>query len=46
MWKIQQPMPGQKGREHLEKYGHPSKFGFKDVINEWKADKWDPEGLR
>jgi alpha-L-fucosidase len=30
---------------HLEKYGHPSKFGFKDVINEWKADQWDPEHL-
>ena len=30
---------------HLQKYGHPSKFGFKDVINEWKADKWDPEQL-
>jgi alpha-L-fucosidase len=30
---------------HLEKYGHPSKFGFKDVINEWKAELWDPESL-
>jgi alpha-L-fucosidase len=30
---------------HVEKYGHPSKFGFKDVINEWKADRWDPEKL-
>jgi alpha-L-fucosidase len=30
---------------HLEKYGHPSKFGFKDVINEWKAQNWDPEEL-
>jgi alpha-L-fucosidase len=30
---------------HLKKYGHPSKFGFKDVINEWKAEKWDPEAL-
>ncbi len=30
---------------HVEKYGHPSKFGFKDVINEWKADKWNPEEL-
>jgi len=30
---------------HVQKYGHPSKFGFKDVINEWKADKWDPEYL-
>jgi alpha-L-fucosidase len=30
---------------HLEKYGHPSKFGFKDVINVWKADNWNPEEL-
>ncbi|MGD1086495.1 MAG: alpha-L-fucosidase [Verrucomicrobiota bacterium] len=30
---------------HLEKYGHPSKFGFKDVIHEWKAEKWEPEKL-
>ncbi|HYO09271.1 MAG TPA: alpha-L-fucosidase [Tepidisphaeraceae bacterium] len=30
---------------HVEKYGHPSKFGFKDVINEWKAENWDPVQL-
>ncbi|KRT17835.1 alpha-L-fucosidase [Pedobacter ginsenosidimutans] len=30
---------------HLEKYGHPSKFGFKDVINEWHAELWDPSEL-
>ena len=30
---------------HLQKYGHPSRFGFKDVIHEWKAEKWDPEQL-
>ncbi|QSB28833.1 alpha-L-fucosidase [Flavobacterium sp. CLA17] len=30
---------------HLEKYGHPSKFGFKDVINIWKADNWNPQEL-
>ena len=30
---------------HLEHYGHPSEFGFKDVINEWKAEKWNPERL-
>lgn len=30
---------------HVEKYGHPSKFGFKDVCNEWKAEKWDPVAL-
>jgi len=30
---------------HLKKYGHPSKFGFKDVINSWKAEKWDPQAI-
>lgn len=30
---------------HYKKYGHPSKFGFKDVINVWKAEKWNPEEL-
>ncbi|MFT3786869.1 MAG: alpha-L-fucosidase [Tepidisphaeraceae bacterium] len=30
---------------HVKRYGHPSKFGFKDVINDWKAEKWDPEAL-
>ncbi len=30
---------------HIEKYGHPSVFGFKDVIEKWKADKWDPDYL-
>ncbi len=34
-----------KYKFHLEKYGHPSKFGFKDVINEWKAENWNPEEL-
>ncbi len=30
---------------HVEKYGHPSKFGFKDVINQWKAENWNPDDL-
>lgn len=30
---------------HLKNYGHPSVAGFKDVINTWKAEKWDPERL-
>jgi alpha-L-fucosidase len=34
-----------QNKYHLEKYGHPSEFGFKDVINDWKAEKWDPEKL-
>lgn len=34
-----------KYREHVAQYDHPSKFGFKDVINEFKAEKWDPDKL-
>ena len=30
---------------HLQNYGHPSKFGFKDVIHQWKAENWDPDHL-
>ncbi len=30
---------------HLAAYGHPSKFGFKDICQSWKAEKWDPEKL-
>ncbi len=26
-------------------YGHPSKAGFKEVIQQWKAEDWDPEHL-
>ncbi|WP_126244286.1 alpha-L-fucosidase [Chitinophaga rhizosphaerae] len=36
---------GEAYKYHCEKYGHPSKFGFKDVIRQWKADKWDPSEL-
>ncbi len=30
---------------HVKTYGHPSKFGFKDVIATWKADKLDADHL-
>ncbi|HTQ57631.1 MAG TPA: alpha-L-fucosidase [Bryobacteraceae bacterium] len=30
---------------HVATYGHPSKFGFKDVIPTWKGDKFDPGHL-
>jgi alpha-L-fucosidase len=39
----------QQGHEqyahHVATYGHPSKFGFKDVIPTWKAERFDPAGL-
>ncbi len=30
---------------HAANYGHPSKAGFKEVMKDWKAEKWDPEKL-
>ncbi|MBP8959380.1 MAG: alpha-L-fucosidase [Bacteroidales bacterium] len=39
---------GKPSREylyHVEHYGHPSKFGYKDIIPLWKAEKWEPEKL-
>lgn len=30
---------------HVENYGHPSLAGFKEVIKDWKAEKWDPKKL-
>ncbi|HSI09772.1 MAG TPA: alpha-L-fucosidase [Rariglobus sp.] len=32
-------------KSHLAAYGHPSKSGFKDVINTWKAENFDPDKL-
>jgi len=29
----------------LEHFGHPSKFGYKDVIESWKAEQFDPDAL-
>ncbi len=38
--------PGNKHyKYHLENYGHPSQFGYKDIIPLWKAEKWDPDRL-
>ena len=34
-----------QNKYHVEHYGHPSKFGFKDIIPLWKAEKFDPEYL-
>ena len=34
-----------QNKHHLEHYGHPSEFGFKDIMNSWKAEKWEPEKL-
>src|SRR5271165_4104871 len=31
--------------DHLQRFGHPSKAGYKDIIPLWKAENWDPDGL-
>jgi alpha-L-fucosidase len=30
---------------HVKNYGHPSQFGYKDIIPLWKAEKWNPDLL-
>jgi alpha-L-fucosidase len=30
---------------HVKTYGHPSEFGYKDLIPHWKAEKFDPDAL-
>ena len=32
-------------KHHVKNYGHPSEFGFKDILPLFKAEKWDPEAL-
>lgn len=32
-------------RYHVRKYGHPSRVGWKDMVQQWKAENFDPEGL-
>jgi hypothetical protein len=32
-------------QEHVARFGHPSTYGFKDVIHAWKAENWDPDKL-
>jgi alpha-L-fucosidase len=32
-------------KHHIETYGHPSKFGYKDFIPMWKAENFDPDRL-
>jgi alpha-L-fucosidase len=32
-------------KTHVATYGHPSKFGYKDILPLWKAEKWEPERL-
>jgi alpha-L-fucosidase len=30
---------------HLNHFGHPSEYGYKDICHNWVIDKWNPEAL-
>lgn len=30
---------------HLEHFGHPSEYGYKDICRNWVIDRWKPEEL-
>jgi alpha-L-fucosidase len=30
---------------HVQTFGHPSEYGYKDVCNNWVIDRWKPEAL-
>jgi len=30
---------------HVKTYGHPTRFGFMEIENLWKAEHWEPETL-
>lgn len=32
-------------RHHWRLYGHPSRVGYKDIVPQWKAEKFDPDAL-
>ncbi|MBN1973922.1 MAG: alpha-L-fucosidase [Sedimentisphaerales bacterium] len=30
---------------HVNHFGHPSEYGYKDICNNWVIDRWDPNEL-
>lgn len=30
---------------HLEHFGHPSEYGYKDICHHWVIDRWNPDEL-
>lgn len=40
---IREPDPAYD--HHVKTYGHPSKFGYKDILPLWKAERLDPDAL-
>jgi alpha-L-fucosidase len=39
-------IPGHACNEHhIKTYGHPSEFGYKDLVPMWQAENWDPDAM-
>ena len=36
---------GHKYKFHRDNYGHPSEFGYKDILPLFKAERWQPDSL-
>lgn len=36
---------GEQYDHNIELHGHPSEYGFKEWIHEWKAENWNPDSL-
>jgi alpha-L-fucosidase len=34
-----------QNKDHIERFGHPSKFGHKDICKMWTAGRFDPDHL-
>ena len=44
-WMYRQDQPEAAYNYHVATFGHPTKFGYKDFIPLWKADKFDADAL-
>ncbi|NND09235.1 MAG: alpha-L-fucosidase [Saprospiraceae bacterium] len=43
-FEVQREGPSSVYTHHVEKYGHPGKFGYKDFIHMFKAEQFDADG--
>jgi alpha-L-fucosidase len=44
-WMYRQDQPEAAYNHHVATFGHPTKFGYKDFIPLWQADKFDADAL-
>ncbi|RKN44955.1 alpha-L-fucosidase [Streptomyces hoynatensis] len=42
---FEQKRSRRQAARHRDRYGHPSAFGYKDLVRLWRGEKFDPEAL-